>query len=73
VTEGYLIRGGKIAEPVRGGRVSGNVLSALLAVNGIGGDVGYSVGTCVKSGQRVPVSDSVPSLRMQRLDLIGAG
>ncbi len=73
VSEGYLIRAGKVAEPVRGGRVSGSVPTALLAVNGVGDDVGYSVGTCVKDGQRVPVSDSAPSLRLHRLNVVGAG
>ncbi len=73
VTEGYLVRSGKVAEPVRGGRVSGNVPAVLLAVNGLGDDVGYSVGTCVKDGQRVPVSDSAPSLRLHRLTVVGAG
>jgi TldD protein len=67
VTEGYLIDGGKIGEPVRGATLTGNGPKVLQIIDAVGNDLGFSIGTCGKDGQGVPVTDAQPTLRIPEL------
>ncbi|MDK2882364.1 MAG: TldD protein [Bacillota bacterium] len=67
VAEGYLIERGKITVPVRGATLSGNGPQALMAVDLVGNDLGFAIGTCGKDGQGVPVSDAQPTIRIPEL------
>ncbi len=67
VSEGYLIENGTLGEPVRGATLIGNGPRALLAIDRVGSDLGYSIGTCGKDGQGAPVSDAQPTLRIPEL------
>ncbi|MCG6551421.1 MAG: TldD/PmbA family protein [Candidatus Magnetominusculus sp. LBB02] len=64
VQEGYLIRDGQISDPVRGATLCGNGPEVLNAIDLIGGDMGFAIGTCGKDGQGVPVSDALPTIRI---------
>ena len=67
VMEGYLIEKGKIAEPVRGATLTGNGPQALLSIDMVGSDIGFSIGTCGKDAQGVPVSDAMPTVRIPEM------
>lgn len=67
VSDGYLIENGAIGEPVRGATLTGNGPKALDLVDRVGTDLGFSIGTCGKDGQGVPVADAQPTIRIQEL------
>jgi TldD protein len=64
VLEGYLIKDGSLGELVRGATLTGNGPEVLLAIDMVGSDLGFSIGTCGKDSQGVPVSDAMPTLRI---------
>jgi len=51
VLEGYLIKDGKIDEPVRGATWTGNGPEVLRKIDRVGTDLGFTIGTCGKNGQ----------------------
>jgi TldD protein len=67
VSEGYLIEGGSVGEPVRGAILVGNGPQVLKDIDMVGNDLGFGIGTCGKDGQGVPVSDAQPTLRIPEL------
>ncbi|BEQ14855.1 TldD/PmbA family protein [Desulfoferula mesophila] len=67
VSEGYLIRDGKVDRPVRGATLTGNGPEVLSQIDKVGNDQGWSLGTCGKDGQGSPVGDAQPTLRIPRL------
>ncbi|MBI5199491.1 MAG: TldD/PmbA family protein [Nitrospirae bacterium] len=67
VNECYLIENGKIGDPVRGATLTGNGPKILKMIDMIGNDLGFSIGTCGKDGQGVPVSDAMPTLRIPEI------
>lgn len=67
VTEGYIIRNGQICEPVKGATLSGNGPEVLTKVDRVGNDLGFAIGTCGKDGQRAPVTDAQPTLRIPEM------
>jgi len=66
VAEGYLIRDGEIGPMVRGATLTGNGPEVLRRVSMVGGDLGFTIGTCGKDGQGVPVSDAQPTMLLGR-------
>lgn len=71
--ESYRIREGRIAEPLRDATLVGNGPEVLSAIDAVGADLGFSVGTCGKEGQGVPVSDAQPTLRIPSIVVGGTG
>lgn len=67
VQEGYLIRKGSIEEPVRSATLVGNGPEVLKSIDMVGSDLGFSIGTCGKDAQGVPVSDAMPTVRIPEL------
>lgn len=67
VQEGYLIVDGEIGEPVRGATLTGNGPEILNSIDMLGTDLGFSIGTCGKDGQGVPVSDAMPTVRIPHM------
>jgi len=65
--EAWMIRDGKIAEPVRDVTLSGNVFKTLANIEGIGDDFYWDEsGGCGKGGQSgLPVGCGGPSLRIR--------
>lgn len=67
VQEGYLIENGATASPVRGATLIGNGPEILKSIDMVASDMGFSIGTCGKDGQGVPVSDAMPTLRIPEM------
>ncbi|MFA4974164.1 MAG: TldD/PmbA family protein [bacterium] len=67
VQEGYLIRDGRISEPVRGATLIGNGPRVLESIDMVGTDLGFSIGTCGKEGQDAPVSSGQPTIRIPKI------
>ncbi|MCE5195219.1 MAG: TldD/PmbA family protein [Nitrospiraceae bacterium] len=67
VQEGYVIENGMIGEPVRGATLTGNGPEILKSIDMVGTDLGFSIGTCGKDNQGVPVGDAMPTLRIPEI------
>lgn len=67
VAEGYLIEDGAVGPMVRGATLTGNGPEVLRRVEMVGKDLGFTIGTCGKDGQGVPVSDAQPTLLIPEL------
>ncbi|MEB3283509.1 MAG: TldD/PmbA family protein [Lyngbya sp.] len=67
--EAWMIRNGKLAEPVRDVTLSGNVFTTLADIEGIGNDFYWDEsGGCGKGGQNgLPVGCGGPSLRIRNV------
>jgi TldD protein len=72
VQEGYVIEKGSKGEPVRGATLTGNGLQVLQTIDMVGDDLGFSIGTCGKDAQGVPVTDAMPTLRIPEIIVGGA-
>lgn len=72
VQEGYIIENGSKADLVRGATLTGNGPDVLKSIDMLGTDLGFSIGTCGKDGQGVPVSDGIPTLRIPEIVVGGA-
>jgi TldD protein len=67
VSEGYIIEKGHIGEPVRGATLIGNGPEVLNSIDMVGNDMGFSIGTCGKDAQGVPISDAMPTVRIPEM------
>lgn len=67
VQEGYLIEKGRKGAPVRGATLTGNGPQILKSIDMVGNDLGFSIGTCGKDSQGVPVSDAMPTIRIPEI------
>jgi TldD protein len=72
VQEGYMIEKGKKGEPVRGATLTGNGPRVLESIDMVADDLGFSIGTCGKDAQGVPVSDAMPTIRIPEIVVGGA-
>ena len=72
-TEAYRIRGGTIAEPIKGATLIGDGPTVLTRVKGIGNDLALDegVGVCGKGGQSVPAGVGQPTLLISGLTVGG--
>jgi len=72
-TEAYRIRGGKIAEPLKGATLIGDGPTVLTRVKGVGNDLALDegVGVCGKAGQSVPAGVGQPTLLIDGLTVGG--
>lgn len=67
VSEAYTIENGQVGTPVRGAILTGNGPEVLRAIDMVGNDLGFEIGTCGKDGQHVPVGDGQPTLRIPEI------
>ncbi len=67
VSEGYLIANGRVGDPVRGATLTGNGPEILKQIDMVGDDLGFTIGTCGKEGQGVPVASGQPTLRIPEI------
>ncbi|MFW5666410.1 MAG: TldD/PmbA family protein [Coleofasciculus sp.] len=70
--EGYMIRNGKIAEPVSDVTLTGNVFQTLKDIDAIGNDTLYVSGGCGKGGQ-MPLAVSVGGPHVRIKDVVVGG
>ena len=67
VSEGYLISDGRVGDAVRGATLTGNGPEVLRQIDMVGDDLGFTIGTCGKEGQGVPVASGQPTLRIPEI------
>ena len=70
VNEAYMIRNGKIAEPVRGATLIGKGQEVLMNIDMVGDDLELSAGVCGASSGSVPVTVGQPTIRVSSI-LVG--
>lgn len=71
VQEGYLIRDGKIAEPVRGAMLVGNGAAILHKIDMIGNNLDRARGMCGSASGSIPVDVGQPTLRVKEMTVGG--
>ena len=73
VKNGYLIEDGKLTRPIKDVNIIGNGPKALESIDMVGGDLEIDEGgwTCGKDGQRVPVSQGMPTVRVSSITVGG--
>ena len=72
-SEAYMIRNGKIAEPIKGATLIGNGPETMQHVSMVGNDLELDcgIGTCGKAGQSVPVGIGTPTLKIDTITVGG--
>ena len=72
-SEAYMIRNGKIAEPIKGATLIGNGPETMQHVSMVGNDLELDcgIGTCGKAGQSVPVGIGPPTLKIDTITVGG--
>lgn len=75
VAKARRIRGGKLAEVVKGATIIGNGPAIMPLISMVGDDFSLDpgVGTCGKNGQWVPVGVGQPTLKIDSITVGGAG
>jgi TldD protein len=65
--EAYMIRHGKLAEPIRPVVLTGNVFATLMNIDGIGNDLNMNQGGGCGKGEQIPlpVSNGSPHIRIR--------
>jgi TldD protein len=73
LTEGYMIENGKIGAPIRGAALIGNGPDILTKVSMVGHDLKLDpgIGTCGKSGQSVPTTVGMPTVKISEMTVGG--
>jgi len=71
VGEGYLIRDGKIAEPVRGATLVGTGKDALLKIDMIANNLKTDQGMCGSSSGSIPADVGQPTIRVSSMTVGG--
>lgn len=72
VSEGYLIKDGKVGSPVKGATLIGNGPRSLERIAGVGDELVLDSGICGKSGQSAPVTDGQPTLLIDGITVGGS-
>jgi len=70
VQEGYVIRQGKVAEPVRGATLIGKGFEVLPRISMIGDDLALAAGMCGASSGMVPTTVGQPTIKIDSI-LVG--
>ncbi|UAT42918.1 metalloprotease TldD [Anaplasmataceae bacterium AB001_6] len=66
--EAYIIRNGRVEEPIKGVSLVGNGADALTKISAIGNDLNFdSPGYCGKRGQTVNVNTGQPTVRLDSI------
>ena len=72
VTEGYMIEGGKVAQPLKGIMLMGSGQDVLKNISMVGNDLLIiGGGTCGKDGQSKPVGFGNPTLKVDKITIGG--
>jgi TldD protein len=73
VSEAYMIRDGKIAEPVRGASLVGTGPKALMEVDMVGDNLYREQGMCGSESGSIPVDVGQPTIRVKEITVGGRG
>lgn len=71
VLEGYMIRDGKIAEPVRGATLIGTGLEVLQNIDMVGKELAFGQGMCGSSSGSIPAWVGQPMIRVKNITVGG--
>ncbi|MCK8815789.1 TldD/PmbA family protein [Natroniella sulfidigena] len=71
VAEGYLIKNGQLAEPVRGATLIGRGIDVLQKISMVGNDLKLAPGMCGKAGQSIPAAVGQPTLLVDEITVGG--
>lgn len=71
VREGYMIRNGKICEPVRGASLIGNGAEVLSAIDMVGQNLATAQGMCGSSSGSIPTDVGQPLIRVSSITVGG--
>lgn len=71
VREGYMIRNGKIEEPVRGATLIGRGFDVLNNIDMVGNDLAFGQGMCGSMSGSIPVDVGQPTLRVKTITVGG--
>ncbi len=71
VTEAYMIRDGKIAEPVRGATLIGKGSQVLMNIDRVGNNLEYAQGMCGSISGSVPTNVGQPMIRVSEMTVGG--
>jgi len=72
-SEAYIIRDGKIAEPVRGATLIGTGEEILKKIDMVGNDLERAQGMCGSSSGSIPVDVGQPTIRVSEITVGGNG
>ena len=71
VQEGYLIRNGKVAEPVRGASLVGKGSDVIQKIDMVGTDLELGQGMCGSSSGSIPTNVGQPLIRVSSITVGG--
>ncbi|MGN1095249.1 MAG: TldD/PmbA family protein [Eubacteriales bacterium] len=71
VSEGYIIRGGKICEPVRGASLIGTGAEILMNIDMVGQNLATGQGMCGSASGSVPTDVGQPLIRVSEITVGG--
>ncbi len=71
VAEGYLIKNGKLDQPVRGATLVGKGIDVLQKISMVGNDLKLAPGMCGKAGQSIPAAVGQPTLLVDEITVGG--
>ena len=71
VTEGYIVRNGKICEPVRGASLVGTGAEILMDIDMVGQNLDVGQGMCGSSSGSVPTDVGQPLIRVSKITVGG--
>ncbi len=72
-SEAYIIKDGKILEPVRGATLVGNARDILKHIDMVGNDAGFGQGMCGSASGSIPVNVGQPTIRVDEIVVGGRG
>lgn len=72
-SEAYIIRDGKICEPVKGCTLIGTGQEVLMAIDRVGNDLALGQGNCGAASGSVPVNVGQPTIRLKEITVGGRG
>lgn len=67
VSEGYIIRNGKIAEPVRGATLIGNGADALMKISMVADNLQHAQGMCGSVSGSIPTNVGQPAIKIDEI------
>ncbi len=73
VNEAYMIRNGKICEPVKGATLVGMCNEVLMNIDRVGNDLKLAQGVCGSASGSVPVDVGQPTIRVSEITVGGQG
>ena len=72
-SEAYIIRDGKICEPVKGCTLIGTGQEVLMQIDRVGNDLALGQGNCGASSGSIPVNVGQPTIRLREITVGGRG